>query len=140
MMKILIILILTGTVFAQTETLVSSVLSSAISGQNEYYRMKDRAGFEGYNKKWHNIEFADIAGKVGVGVSIALTSDDVFDGIKQGIMYGAVRWVVFDGVYNLNQGNKFFYQSPNTTSFLEPFGMWYIKLPILAIIILWNYL
>lgn len=126
--------------FSQTETLVTSIVSGAISGQTEYYRMKDRAGDLSYNKKWHNLEFADVSAKVGVGISIALTSDDLYDGIKQGFLFGAVRWVVMDGVYNLNQGNGFFYRSPNTTNILEPLGLWYIKLPILAIIIIWNYL
>lgn len=131
----------------QTETLISSVVYSAISGKTEYYRMKDRALFgEGnkeyleYSKKWHNLQFAEVGSAFIVGGSIALTNDNFYDVVKQTLMAGAVRWVVRDGVYNLNNSNSFFYQSKGTTSFLEPLGTWYVKIGLLAIIIIWNYL
>lgn len=144
MKKLILILLFTTSIFGQTETLISSVIYSVISGQTEYYRMVDRAvchtGDLSYSKKWHNLQYAEVGSALMVGGSIALTSEDLFDAFKQVLMVGAVRWVVRDGVYNLNQKNNFFYQSPNTTSILEPFGYWYIKIGLLLIIIMWNYL
>lgn len=104
--------------------------------------MKDRAYPNDlkWSKAWHNLQYLEVGSAMGVGASIALTSDNLYDAVKQSFLAGSIRWVVRDGVYNLNQGNRFFYRSPNTTSFLEPFGLWYVKLGILAIIIIWNYL
>ena len=147
MKTILLFPLFCNIILGQTETLISSVIYAAISGQTEYYRMKDRELFgQGdkkyleYSKKWHNLQFAEVGSAFVVGGSIALTSDNVYDAVKQSFVAGAIRWIIRDGIYNLNNKNDFFYQSPKTTSFLEPLATWYVKIGLLAIIIIWNYL
>jgi len=144
---LLFILFSYSLVSGQTETLVTTFAHSVISGQTEYYRIKDRTFYKqgnpeefNYSRRWHNLQFLEIGSAVAIGASIALTSDDLYDALKQATMVGIVRWVVRDGVYNLNQGNGVFYQSTKTTSFLEPLGTWYVKLTLLTIIVIWNYL
>ena len=146
-MRIVLIILFPFLVFAQTETLIVSTVYSTVSGVTEYYKMEDRRlygegdkRYEDYSRAWHNLQFAEASLLAGAGVSIALTSDNIYEGVKQSFLLGAIRWNVRDGVYNLCQGNSFYNISNSSYSSIESFGHWYIKLGLLTIIILWNYL
>ena len=136
-MKTLILFILISvSSFAQIEVIASSVVYSSLSGVVTYNQIKDRAlykagdmRYELYSRRWHSMKTYEIGAGIGTGIVIALDSDFIPEYILTDLLIvGAVRWIVHDGVYNLAQGNSFFYQSPNTTSQTEKLGTWYIKL------------
>ena len=128
---------------AQTDVIITSTIYSAISGRSEFHRMKDRALFaEGdkeylnHSKIWHTLEIPEALSAFSVGGVIALDSfKDKFKPeimISDLILAGAIRWMVYDGVYNISQGNNWFHQSGETMSFLEPLGSPYFKIIILT--------
>jgi squalene cyclase len=147
-MNILLSLLLTCTVFAQTEVIVSSVLYSSLSGAVTYNQMMDRElykkgnlEYKDYSRRWHTMKYFEMASGIGTGFVIALDSKleaDKF--IADLLVVGGIRWVVHDGVYNIAQGNPFFYQSKTSYSMIEGVGTWYIKLAFLGTVILIRYL
>lgn len=123
-----------------------SLTENIISGYNAFYQVKDLILFsEGkypnkYSKLWHYTQPLEIGGAFVLGGYSAYKNKDNFvEYTKDLAMFSALRWVVRDGIYNELRGNSFFYQSPETTSRLEPFGKWYIKLGFLAITMLYKY-
>ena len=128
--------------------IVTSILWSSVSGITEYHRIKDRALFGAGNERykyhseqWHKLEFFDATLAIGTGVSIALdavSEKSILIGISDLFMVGAIRWNVRDGVYNMKNGNEFYYRSPNTTSSIEQFGTPLVKLAFLASAIIIN--
>ena len=146
-MRIVLSILFPFLIFAQTETLIVSTVYAGVSGVTAFYQMKDRElyghkdlEYKDYARTWHNLQFAEAGLLAGAGVSIALTSDNIYEGIKQSFLLGAVRWNVRDGVYNLCQGNSFYNISNSSYSSIESFGTWYIKLGVLVIVLIWNYL
>lgn len=148
-MRIIIITLLISTFsFAQLEVIGTATLYSALSGAVTYNQIKDRALYkagdprwEEYSKRWHSMKFTEIGFCISTGIAVALDSKMELDKfISDMLIVGAIRWVVHDGVYNMAQGNDFFYRSPNTTNILEGFGTWYIKTGILITVILVRYL
>ena len=106
--------------------------------------MKDRALFSQgdkeylrHSKIWHALEVPEALSAFTVGGVIALDSFEAGK-FKPEVMFsdlilaGAIRWVVYDGVYNMSQGNNWFHQSKGTTSFLEPVGTPLTKIMVLA--------
>lgn len=147
-MKILLIILFPFICFAQTDVLVSSVVYSAISGQTEYYRIKDRQLFadgnkdyKDYSRKWHALQYPEMASAISVGVTIGINENlSVESVVKETLLAGSVRWIVRDAVYNLNLHRNVFNISDESYSFTEKLGTWYIKVGLLAVILLWNYL
>ena len=143
-MKTLILtLVLISLTFAQTDVIITSVFHSAISGRTEYHRIRDRElykdgdlSYQDHSKIWHALEVPKTLSAFAVGGVIAL--DSFKDEFKPEIMLsdlflaGAIRWIVYDGVYNISQGNDWFHQSSETTSFLEPIGSPYFKIIFLT--------
>lgn len=121
--------------------LIASFLWSTVSGLSEYHRMKDRQlykegnyDYKYHSKQWHRLEFLDAGLAIGTGVAIT------FDGINENglwvsiadvLLVSAIRWNVRDGVYNMKQGDGFYYRSPNTMSGIEQFGTPLVKLSFL---------
>jgi len=106
--------------------IITGLSWSAVSGSSEFYRIKDKAfGNESDNKKWHTLEFFDAGLALGTGIAIGydtFESEDLLVGVSDIILVSAIRWIVRDGVYNLSNGNDWFYRSPNTTSGIEQLG------------------
>ena len=141
-MKTLLIILFPFLLVAQTDVIITSTLWSAISGRTEYHRMEDRRlaieGNEDYlrhSKIWHTLEVPEVLSAFSVGGVIAL--DSFKDEFKPEIMLsdlilaGAIRWMVYDGVYNISHGDNWFHQSNTTMSFLEPMGSPFFKIMIL---------
>jgi len=125
-----------------------SILWSSVSGITEYHRIKDRMlfrnGDEGYkyhSGQWHKLGFAETTLGLGTGVAIAFDAIDeksILIGISDLFLVSAIRWNIRDGVYNMKNGNEFFYRSPNTTSNIEQFGTPLVKLAFLTTAIIIN--
>ena len=121
--------------------LITSFLWSSISGLSEYHRIKDRQLFKENNyeykyhsQQWHKLEFVDASLAIGTGVAITLdgiNENSLWVGVADVFVVSAVRWNVRDGVYNMKQGNSFYYQSPNTTSGIEQLGTPLVKISFL---------
>ena len=116
---------------------------SMVSGNSEFYRMRDRAfNNKSDNQKWHTLEFLDVGLALGTGIAIgydAFENKSLLVGISDILIVGATRWIIRDGIYNMSNGNNWFYQSPNTTSGMEALGTPLVKLTFLisAIIFRW---
>ena len=128
--------------FTQTMiwVLLTSILWSSVSGLSEYHRMKDRQlnqegnnDYKYHSETWHKLEFLDAGLAIGTGISIGfdIKENDILTGIADILMVSAIRWNVRDGVYNLEQGNSFYYQSPTTMSSIEQFGTPLVKISFL---------
>ena len=125
-----------------------SMLWSSVSGLTEYHRIRDRALFrqdneqyEYHSQQWHRLEFAEKTLGIGTGVAIAFDAIDeksILVGISDLFMVGAMNWNVRDGVYNMKNGNEFYYRSPNTTSSIEQFGTPLIKITFLVSAVIIN--
>ena len=146
-MKYLIFLILAFQLQAQTfEALTVGMATSA--GYTRYNQMKDRMLFKqgdptyrDYSKKYHTSQVVTISLTLGLGVESGVRNKDNWVGYaKDAFLLSATYWNISDGVYNWLNGNSFYYQSPNTTSTLEPLGKWYIKLSLWITAILIYYL
>ena len=130
--------------------LFTSILWSSVSGVSEYHRIKDRQLYkEGNNdyiyhsKQWHKLEFFDAGLALGTGVAItldAVNEESIWIGIADLFVASAVRWNVRDGVYNMKQGNGFYYQSPNTVGSIEQLGTPFIKIGYLLATIIFRLL
>ena len=138
----LLIILLCGLLNAQVVE-ITSVAHSVVSGYSVYYQMQDRELYRQrdaehirYNQLWHHTQGVELGLSIALGGLIALNNDNLLDAGKDLLLFSAIRWVVRDGVYNSLNGNPFFYQSPNTTAMLEPFGTWYVKIGYLITAIL----
>jgi len=128
--------------------LFASVLWSSISGLSEYHRIKDRALFrigneryEYHSRQWHRYGIIETGLGLGTGATIAfdvINEKSIFVGISDLFIVAAIRWNIRDGIYNMKNGNEFFYRSPNTTSSIEQFGTPLFKLTFLATVIILN--
>lgn len=144
-MKFLLIILFPFLLVAQNDVIITSTVYSAIAGRTEYHRMKDRALFgagqheecQEHSRIWHALEVPEVLSAFAVGGVIALDSFDEGK-FKPAVMFsdliltGAIRWMVYDGVYNISQGNNWFHQSKGTVSFLEPMGTPLTKIMVLA--------
>ena len=127
--------------------LLTSILWSSVSGLSEYHRMQDRqlypeGDYKYHSETWHKLEFIDAGLAIGTGVAIGfdIKENDILTGIADLFVVSAVRWNVRDGVYNMNQGNGFYYQSPNTMSEIEQFGTPLVKISFLICAIIFRML
>ncbi len=128
----------------------ASILWSSVSGLSEYHRIKDRQLYKENNndyiyhsEQWHKLEFFDTGLAIGTGVAItldAVNEESLLVGIADLFVASAVRWNLRDGVYNMKQGNDFYYQSPNTTSSIEQLGTPLIKIGYLIATIIFRLL
>ena len=98
----------------------------AIAGNEDYLR---------HSKIWHTLEVPEVLSAFSVGGVIAL---DSFKGnfkplvaLSDLFLVASIRWMVYDGVYNLSHGNSWFNQSNTSMSFLEPMGSPFFKIMIL---------
>ena len=128
---------------------VLTVAHAVNSGYDAYYQMKDRHYYKTgqtelkkeYNSKWHVTGGLELGMSLSLGVFSALKNEDDWWGYgKDLLLFSSLRWLLRDGTYNMLNSNSFFYQSPNTTAKLEPFGTWYVKLSYLALSIIIYYL
>jgi len=140
--KTLLIILFPFLLSAQTDVIITSTLWSAISGRTEYHRMEDRRlaieGNEDYlrhSKIWHALEVPEVLSAFSVGGVIAL---DSFKGnfkplvaLSDLFLVASIRWMVYDGVYNLSNNNNWFHRSNTSMSFLEPMGSPFFKIMIL---------
>jgi len=123
--------------------LITSFLWSSVSGISEYHRIRDRQLFADGNieyrwhgEQWHKLEFIDAGLAIGTGVAITLdgiNENSLLIGIADVLVVSAVRWNVRDGVYNMKNGNSFYYRSDGTTSSIEQLGTPLIKIGYLII-------
>ena len=121
--------------------LVVSFLWSSVSGLSEYHRMKDRQlykennyDYKYHSQQWHKLEFVERGLAIGTGVTItldAVNEESILVGIADALVSFGMFWSVRDGVYNMKQGNSFYYQSPDTMSGLEQFGAPFVKISFL---------
>ena len=146
-LKVLIFLLSTS-VLAQTDVVITSVVHSVISGQTEYYRIKDRQlyadgnkEYKEYSEKWHLLQYPEMLSGIGIGVAIGINDDlSIESVVKETLLAGSIRWVVRDAIYNLNLHRNMFHISDVSYDPFKDFGTWAVKLGLLTIIILWNYL
>ena len=125
--------------------ILTSFLWGSVSGISEYHRIKDRQLYANGNSKykyhseqWHKLEYIDAGLAIGTGIAITFDSigeNSLWIGIADVIVVSAVRWNVRDGVYNMKNGNDFYYQSENTMSGIEQFGTPLIKIGYLIIML-----
>ena len=129
--------------------LVSSVLWSSVSGISEYHKIKDRQLYKENNndyiyhsKTWHKLEFINAGLGIGTGISIGfdIRENNIWTGVADVFIVSAIRWNIRDGVYNMNNGNSFYYRSNNTTSNIEQFGTPLLKISFLAAAIIFRLL
>ena len=123
--------------------ILTSFLWSSVSGLSEYHRIKDRQlyaegnkEYKHHSKQWHKLEFIDAGLAIGTGIAITFDSfneGSILVGIADVLVVSAVRWNVRDGVYNMKNGNDFYYQSEHTMSGIEQFGTPLIKIGYLII-------
>ena len=142
-MKFLLIILFPFLLVAQTDVIITSTLWSAISGRTEFHRMKDRALFGQGDKEylthsriWHALEVPEVLSAFSVGGVIALDSfkDDFkpLVALSDLFLVASIRWMVFDGVYNVSHGDNWFHRSNTTMSFIEPLGSPYFKIIFLT--------
>ena len=122
--------------------IVTAMLWSSVSGITEYHRVRDRHLFsvedekyEYHSREWHKLAFVEKTFGLGTGVAIAfdaINEKSILVGISDLFIVGAINWNIRDGVYNMKNGNQFFYRSPNTTSSIEHLGTPLLKLGFLA--------
>lgn len=124
---------------AQAEVVTSSIVYSAVAGKVEYHRMKDRQlykenniEYKDHSRAWHKLEALSTLSAFSVGVTIALDSYENEINYKRLVsnvlLASAIRWIVYDAVYNTSHGNGMFHQSKNTYSAIENIGTWYNKI------------
>ncbi len=130
--------------------IITSFLWSSVSGLSEYHRIADRQlyadgdkEYKYHSEQWHKLEFFDAGLAIGTGVAISFDTfneENIWVGIADILVVGAIRWNVRDGVYNVANGNGFYYQSPNTMSGIEKFGTPLVKIGFLLTALLIRYL
>ena len=78
---------------------------------------------------------------INYGIQIeAVNNSDWLKNSVDVLFLGSVRWIVRDGVYQLLQGNNFFYQSPNTMASFEHIGTPFVKITFFLIVATLTYL
>ena len=143
-MKLLTVILFCGLLNAQ-EVEITSVVHSVVSGYSVYYQMRDRelyrqgdVEYKKYNSLWHYAQSLELGLSLPLGTAIS-ENHNIIDISKDVVLFSAIRWLVRDGVYNMLNGHPFFYQSPNTTALLEPFGKWYVKVGYFIIAVFFKY-
>ena len=98
----------------------SAVGYSVLSGLTMYNQMMDRENYQNgnpvyktYSENWHTLQTLETLSLINYGIQIeAVNNSDWLKNSVDVLFLGSVRWIVRDGVYQLLQGNNFFYQSP----------------------------
>jgi len=128
--------------------LVSAFLWGSVSGITEYSKIRDRALYKEnnpeylvYSQRWHQLQFLDKGLGLTAGIAIsfdAINAKDknILTGVSDVVLVSAIRWIVFDGAYNLSNNNAVFHRSNSTTSNLEELGTPLLKLGFLAVAII----
>lgn len=148
-MKILILSILiSASVYAQTEVIISSAVHSVISGYTMRYQFLDREAYQDgdpiykhYSRVCHGYQTAELVSAFGVGFTIALDSEMEWDkAFADLLIAGAMRWTLRDGTYQLLQGNSFWNLSDNSMAQFEHLGLPVLKIAFLVGAITFRYL
>jgi len=128
---------------------VFSLSHSVVSGFSAFHQMRDRHFYKTgnqelkkhHNRMWHITGGIELSLSIGFGIFSGLKNkENIYGYIKDVLLFSGIRWFVRDGVYNLLNGNAWFYQSPNTTAILDPLGTWYVKTIYLMGVIIIYYL
>lgn len=117
---------------------------SAIAGSGEGLRIKDVIA---NSIVWHNQQWLERVGLFLSGMCIGIFSHAFFSSdlysffitiIIMSITSGIIFFILYDGVINMKLNNAFFYVSPTSKAWTEQFAHWWIKIPLLIVMIVLN--
>lgn len=102
-----------------------------------YYRDKERESDHPikvkdlYGKLWHRMQWLNWFLVISFTTYLYFDLSYLWGSLI--LLSAALWWIMYDGVLNSLKRRYFFYQSPYTTSELEPFANLYVKIILLII-------
>ena len=102
-----------------------------------YYRDKERESYhpvaftKRYGQLWHRMQWLNWFLVISFTTYLYFDLSYLWGALI--LLSAALWWIMYDGVLNSLKKRYFFYQSPNTTSDLEPFANIYVKIILLVI-------
>ena len=102
-----------------------------------YYRDKERESYhpaeftKRYGRLWHRMQWLNWFLVISFTTYLYFDLSYLWGALI--LLSAALWWIMYDGVLNSLKKKYFFYQSPNTTSDLEPFANIYVKIILLVI-------
>lgn len=124
--------------------IIFSAVVAVITGVGEATRLREPIT---YSRLWHNCKFASWVGLLILGFSLGMwatflslgMTSIVWSNILWFALAGLIFFIIHDGLINVITYNRnFFYVSKTTTAFTEPFAHWWIKIPVLLIVLFLN--
>lgn len=121
------------------ETLITISLTIAcpiMAGLGEGLRIKDVIK---YSANWHILQWIE---RVLIYSSAAANYllHPFWTATAYTALFAVAFFILYDGVINLTLGKSFFYVSPTSKAITEQYAHWYIKLPMLIVVIIINIL
>lgn len=118
-------------------TMIICVFGSVIAGIGEALRIKD---VERYSMWWHWLQFFERGSIFIVGALASLTNDIVQFSLLM-ILCAWIFFIIYDGLINIiAKDEDFFDISLTSKAFTEKFAHWYIKVPMLLIFFIVNFI
>lgn len=110
------------------------IITSIVTGIGEALRIKD---VNKYSPEWHALQFFERL-LFFVSGAWTFTYFPFWDAVAMLFLLGIIFFILYDGIINLYLGRQFFYVSKTTKAQTEKFAHWYIKIPMLVLIIITN--
>lgn len=117
--------------------IIFSVTFFVTNVYENYYRDKERESDHPvkvkdlYGKLWHRMQWLNWFLVISFTTYLYFDLSYLWGSLI--LLSAALWWIMYDGVLNSLKRRYFFYQSPYTTSELEPFANLYVKIILLII-------
>lgn len=110
------------------------LLASVVAGIGEGLRIKDVSK---YSTAWHWLQWFERMLIFVSGFATVYLGDYVLI-VSMSLLFAVMFFVIYDGCINLILRRNFFYVSETSTAFTERFAHWWIKIPLIIIVFIFN--
>lgn len=110
------------------------LLASIVAGIGEGLRIKNVSK---YSLSWHWLQFLERV-LIFAGGYLTASVTGVLQISVLLLGFAVIFFVIYDGCINLILRRNFFYVSETSTAFTERFAHWWIKIPLIIIVFIFN--